>query len=422
MEAWLQTYGLWFLAAALALELIALPIPGETLMVITGIYVGRGTFVWWAAIVAAAGGSIFGMTVAYVLGRLFGLPLLLRYGRYVHLTPERIERASGWFDRFGYPLIAVGYYIPGVRHLTGYFAGIMRLPFRLFALFAYGGALVWAATFISLGKWLGDRWILYHDAFKRYMWALGIASAVLLIAALLVRTYPAPFRRFALAVFGRLTRGARAVWRLRVRLAVLGVAAMLSAIGLVSLVEEVLEREIGPFDALFTDIALAMKEDLGGDWVALFRGFGTPAALAVLAAFVLFFEARRSTFGRAETVYTVVYFALSAAFGVWLADLWTLLVPFGVAWPNRLTFWTTAFWGFGVYIFVRQARRMAMYGVALGVWLVVSGSAAFAEVACLRAAPSAVLGGMLLGALWVVIHLIGLDVVIGWRGERRPKP
>jgi undecaprenyl-diphosphatase len=52
----------------------------------------------------------------------------------------------------------VGYFIPGVRHLTGYVAGASELTFSNFALFAYTGAFCWAAVFITLGYVLGEQW------------------------------------------------------------------------------------------------------------------------------------------------------------------------------------------------------------------------------------------------------------------------
>ena len=66
-----------------------------------------------------------------------------------------------WFDKYGYFLIFIGFFIPGVRHFTGYFAGIINLPFRRFAITIYSGALFWVSFLIG-GYWLGGN---LHDIF-----------------------------------------------------------------------------------------------------------------------------------------------------------------------------------------------------------------------------------------------------------------
>ena len=67
-----------------------------------------------------------------------------------------------WFDKYGYFLIFIGFFIPGVRHFTGYFAGIINLPFRRFAITIYSGALFWVSFFLIGGYWLGGN---LHDIF-----------------------------------------------------------------------------------------------------------------------------------------------------------------------------------------------------------------------------------------------------------------
>ncbi|HWQ56307.1 MAG TPA: hypothetical protein VN442_21650 [Bryobacteraceae bacterium] len=65
-----------------------------------------------------------GITASYILGRTLGIGLICRYERYVHLTGERIAKAHDWFERVGRWALTFGYYVPGVRHLTAYAAGM----------------------------------------------------------------------------------------------------------------------------------------------------------------------------------------------------------------------------------------------------------------------------------------------------------
>jgi membrane protein DedA with SNARE-associated domain len=123
-----------------------------------------------------------GITLSYILGRTFGLALIHRYGKYVHLTEERIRYAHNWFERVGRWGLTFGYFIPGVRHFTAYAAGMSELTAHEFALFAYSGAFLWASTFIGLGYFLGERWAATSERIHRY---LLIATGVLVVLALL---------------------------------------------------------------------------------------------------------------------------------------------------------------------------------------------------------------------------------------------
>jgi membrane protein DedA with SNARE-associated domain len=84
--------------------------------------------------------------------------VIVKYGRYVHFTPERLEYVHGWFERVGRWGLFFGYFIPGVRHFTALVAGTSMLEYPIFALFAYSGGLVWVSTFLTLGYFLGEEW------------------------------------------------------------------------------------------------------------------------------------------------------------------------------------------------------------------------------------------------------------------------
>jgi membrane protein DedA with SNARE-associated domain len=158
--------------------IIGLPVPDETLLTFTGYLIYKGNLKLAPAFLAAMGGSICGITASYFLGRLFGMPLIHRYGRYVHLTEERIAKAHDWFERLGRWALTVGYYIPGVRHFTAYAAGMSGLEPHVFAVFAYAGAFLWTSSFITLGYLLGERWEAVAPAVERHALAAAVIAAV----------------------------------------------------------------------------------------------------------------------------------------------------------------------------------------------------------------------------------------------------
>jgi len=144
------------LFALLMLGVVGLPVPDETLLVSTGYLVWLGRLHPVGAFLAALAGSWCGITVSYVIGRTLGLGFVHRFGKYVHLTDERLALVHVWFDRSGSWALFFGYYIPGVRHFTAIVAGTTKVRLRHFLAYAWSGGLLWVTIFMSLGYWLGD--------------------------------------------------------------------------------------------------------------------------------------------------------------------------------------------------------------------------------------------------------------------------
>src|SRR5580693_6637042 len=96
---WITQYGYFAIFLLLVCGIVGLPVPDETLLTFTGFLVYKGNFSLPLAFAAALAGSLSGITVSYTLGRTFGLKLIQKYGRYIHLTPDRVEKAHAWFAR-----------------------------------------------------------------------------------------------------------------------------------------------------------------------------------------------------------------------------------------------------------------------------------------------------------------------------------
>lgn len=175
MSWWLVNYGSITLFVLLALGIIALPVPEETLLTITGILLYKGLLSIPITILAALAGSICGITVSYVIGKKVGSRLLHKYGKRFGITEKRLEKAHQWFEKFGKWSLFIGYFIPGVRHFTGISAGITELEYRHFALFAYTGALFWVTTFLSIGYFFGNYWMSVLALLEESLWYIVIA-------------------------------------------------------------------------------------------------------------------------------------------------------------------------------------------------------------------------------------------------------
>jgi membrane protein DedA with SNARE-associated domain len=151
------------------------------MMVFSGYLISAGRLRPVPTFIACLLGSVCGITVSYIIGRTLGLGFVHRYGRYIHVTEQRLDYVHRWFDRIGHWALFVGYYIAGVRHFTAIIAGTSRLELRSFMAYAYSGALVWVLTFLTIGYFVGERWreiatVVHHN--------LLLISGVVIVLAL----------------------------------------------------------------------------------------------------------------------------------------------------------------------------------------------------------------------------------------------
>jgi membrane protein DedA with SNARE-associated domain len=182
--AWISQYGCLAIFLLLVMGIVGLPVPDETLLTFTGYLIFKGRLSLPLAYASALAGSLCGITISYTLGRTFGIKLIHRYGRYVRITEEHINKAHAWFARVGHWGLTFGYFVPGVRHLTAYAAGMSAVEAPQFALFAYSGGCVWVGAFLTLGYFLGERWQGVERNIEHYFATVTIA-AVILVAAYL---------------------------------------------------------------------------------------------------------------------------------------------------------------------------------------------------------------------------------------------
>jgi membrane protein DedA with SNARE-associated domain len=173
--------GIFFL---LMFGIIGLPVPDELLLTYLGYLVFRGDVQFAPGVTCAFLGTTCGISSSYLLGRTLGLGILHRYGKYVRVTPDMLQRVHNWFEHIGKWSLTFGYFVPGVRHLTAYVAGTAELELRKFAAFAYPGGALWVLTFVSLGYFLGEAWLRVIQKFHRG--ALVVTGIVVAIAIILL--------------------------------------------------------------------------------------------------------------------------------------------------------------------------------------------------------------------------------------------
>jgi len=178
VEQLLAQYGYLAIFLLLCAGIVGPLIPDETILVLAGVLIHRGTLGAVPAALCACAGSLCGITVSYYLGRR-GVAFALR-----RLAGPHLQKAKDAFERYGRWTLFFGYFLAGVRHFTALIAGTTELPYDEFAIFAYPGGVIWVLTFLSIGYFVGDQWPRLEGLIHRGALAATIAL-VMVIAGLI---------------------------------------------------------------------------------------------------------------------------------------------------------------------------------------------------------------------------------------------
>lgn len=186
---WVEQYGDMALFVLLVAGIVGLPIPDETLLAFAGSLIWKGTLSAAPTLLAAFGGSCCGITISYVLGRTLGIAALHKFGRFLHVDAAKIERLHNWFEHRGHWTLTFGYYVPCVRHVTAIMAGTGRMRLGHFMVFAYGGALIWSASWILLGFLLGTQWRHVSHLIHHHLRVATLIAIALILVFILVKKW-----------------------------------------------------------------------------------------------------------------------------------------------------------------------------------------------------------------------------------------
>jgi membrane protein DedA with SNARE-associated domain len=165
------------LALLLIAENLFPPIPSEVVLPLAGFLVGRGDLGFWQALLASTFGSVAGALILYVLGRYGGRKLVLRYGRFLHVDEDRLDRADGWFRRYGDWVVLFARVVPFARSVVSIPAGTMKMPAVRFTALTALGSLAWNTLLIGAGVVLGANWQRVEA------WIGSYSDVVLVVAA-----------------------------------------------------------------------------------------------------------------------------------------------------------------------------------------------------------------------------------------------
>lgn len=148
---WSRDLGYLGVFLMMAMESTIVPVPSEIIMPPAGYWAQQGQLSLWGVILAGGVGSTFGSSLCYWFSRTLGRGVLERYGRWLLLPPERLELAERWLNQFALGGVFLARLLPVVRHLIGFPAGLIRMPFGRFAAVTFVGSTLWCAILAIFG-------------------------------------------------------------------------------------------------------------------------------------------------------------------------------------------------------------------------------------------------------------------------------
>ena len=191
-----QTIFLWLLVEETGFPL---PLPGDLAMILAGTRAAQGKMnVFWAFFLVQLA-SALGASALYWLGARGGRPLLLRYGRYVNLDRDKIDRAEGWLANRQLQAVVLGRLTPGLRNVSVVAAGVFGVPYRVFLPGFLIGSSIYSLVFFSLGLWFGPQALELIAAPRLSLRMVVTIALFLALSAFLILMYrrAAPVRALA---------------------------------------------------------------------------------------------------------------------------------------------------------------------------------------------------------------------------------
>lgn len=414
----LNHYGYIVLFVSLTIELIAFPLPGEVLMTYCGFLIREQKLNWILSILAASCGVILGVTLSYFIGRSLGAPFFEKYGHYVHMDGKRLDRVSNWFKRYGNKLLVITYFIPGIRHITGYFSGLTKISYKRFAINAYIGAFIWTATFISLGKVLGASWEKYSTIIKKYL-IIGCLLTVLLIGIIYIyKKYRHKIHKDTIKL---LSNGARIFHSLgKMKAAIAGAAAaFILFLGFViGLVQDFIAHEFGQFDEIVQYLVMNIFDK---DWnyvMNIFKSASDIRTLMMVSVLIAIWILVKGI-NKIHEIKFLIFLLIGAEFlGGLLRLIFHRLGPVSLSqnvmsqytFPSSEALMCIVIYGFLSYMVTRHAKKTWFSKITAILSFMISILVAISLIYFNLEYPSDVTAGFVFGGVWLSLNIILLEV------------
>lgn len=169
------------ISALMALESACIPIPSEVIMPFAGYLVSAGRFSLWLVIFWGAIGNLIGSIIAYGVGFYGGRPLIAKYGKYILLKQEELDKAQRFFEKYGNLSVFFSRLLPIIRTFISLPAGIAKMRFGKFCFYTFIGSFFWSALLAYIGVFFGENWDVVGGYFRKFDWLIAILIIIFIV-------------------------------------------------------------------------------------------------------------------------------------------------------------------------------------------------------------------------------------------------
>lgn len=409
----LNQYGYIILFLSLMLELIIVPIPNEALMSYVGVLCFQGKMNLYLSIAVAGLGGLSGVTISYWLGHKLGVPFFRKYGHYIHMGPEKMEKMSKWYGKYGKVLLLISFFVPGVRHVASIISGVIKLPFRWFAPFAYIGVFLWVGTFISLGNVLGPKFDQYQGEIKKWLVLACIIIGFFAIIFFVIRAKREYIKESFMLLYESAFKKFRSFLKIKFMILFIFILFVVFFTLMVGMTQDFIANEYGHFNLITRTIVFSII-NAKWDWLmtsVTFLSSWTAIGLVSLVTIVIILINKKYRW--LELTYFLCTLIGSILFskGIrWLFHFMLNKSAISTDFPNEQTVLLMSVYGFFLYMIIRH-RKKFLFSLVMSVLLLLLFFAYFFSGIYLHyLKPSDLIGGYVFSAVWLTGMILSMEM------------
>ncbi|WKB37064.1 DedA family protein [Terrilactibacillus sp. S3-3] len=237
------------------------------------------------AILSAGTGGIIGATISYWIGYKLGVPFFHKYGHYIHMGPEKMEKVSKWYEKYGKVLLIFSFFVPGIRHIASIISGVISLPFRSFCIFAYIGVFLWVGAFTSLGYILGPEWDKYQGEIKKWLVLASLLIALGVICYFVIKTNKNYIKQSLLLLFQSVFKKYKSFLRIKFFILLIFIVFVSLFTLMVGMVQDFIGNDFEQFNAISRIIVFTL---FSGQWQPFMHNFYLFSSWPVLEGIFLY--------------------------------------------------------------------------------------------------------------------------------------
>ncbi|MGL4521557.1 MAG: DedA family protein [Bacilli bacterium] len=176
--AFILEWGYIILLPLFCLEMIGIPMPGESILLFVGVKLTHSIWDAVAMICSVSLGTTLGSVSAYWIGLTFAHTILDKWGPKIGLTEERMKHFEKLSNKYRIPLLIFSKFLPGIRVISNYYFGIQRASFFEFIFYTFLGSFLWSSTYILFGSTLFELWKNYG------IWSVYLSVGIVIFVGL----------------------------------------------------------------------------------------------------------------------------------------------------------------------------------------------------------------------------------------------